>query len=95
MTEYESKADAKYKVGINIKDTHSIKDVVAAVEDAKLAYDEKGRKGFFAPLRKAFRTLGENESACQAWLELLPGASEYFSIICGGLKLILGVSSTN
>jgi hypothetical protein len=92
MKEYESKAEPKYKVGINMEATHSMDDVIAAIADAQMAYDEKERKGFFAPLRRAFRILGDNQEVCKAWLGLLPGDSEYFSIICGGLKLILGVS---
>ena len=75
-----------------MKASHNINDVIAAIEEAKMSYDERTRKSFLAPIRKAFRTLGENQGACKAWLELLPGDSEYFSIVCGGLKLILGVS---
>lgn len=89
---YDKNAEAKYKVGINMKETHSMNEVIKAIDDAKVVYDEKEQKGFFSPLRKAFRKLGENEELCKSWLGLLPGESEYFSIICGGLKLILGVS---
>lgn len=92
MEFYDKNAEPKYKVGINMKETHTIDEVIKAIDDAKAAYDEKEQKGFFAPLRKAFRKLGENEELGKAWLGLLPGESQYFSIICGGIKLILGVS---
>lgn len=75
-----------------MEESHSMEDVIKAIDDAKKAYDEKGEKGFFGPIRKAFRKLGDNEGAGKAWLGLLPGESHYFSIICGGIKLILGVS---
>jgi hypothetical protein len=92
MEFYDKNAEPRYKVGINMKKIHNMDEVMKAIEDAKMAYDEKAQKGFFAPLRKAFRKLGKNQETCKAWLDLLPGDSEYFSIICGGLKLILGVS---
>lgn len=92
MEYYDANAEPKYKVHINMKETHSMKDVMKAIEDARMKYDEKERKGFFGPIRRAFRGLGNNQDTCTAWLGLLPGESEYFSIICGGLKMIFGVS---
>lgn len=73
---------------------HSMDDVMEAIEDAKMVYDKTEQGGFFVRLRRVFRRLAEKQEACDAWLKLLPGDSQYFSIICGGLRLILGVSKT-
>jgi hypothetical protein len=94
MELYEANADPKYKLHINMKETHSMKDVLNSIEEARKKYDAK-ETGLFGPIRKAFRNLGEKENVCNAWLGLLPGESEYFSIICGGLKMIFGVQNSH
>jgi hypothetical protein len=91
MEFYEANAEGKYKTHINMKKTHSMKEVLNSIEEARKKYDEKESGVFFGQIRKAFRKLGEKENVCNAWLGLLPGDSEYFSIICGGLKMIFGV----
>jgi hypothetical protein len=93
MKEFEESVEPRYKVGMSTSETHSIDDVIKAVDDAKTAYEEKGQKGHFHLIRKAFRKLGNNTDACASWLGLLPAETEYLSIICGGIKLILGVSN--
>ena len=90
MELYEANAEPKYKLHVNMKETHSLDDVLRSIDEAKKNYDAK-EAGFFGSIRKAFRKLGDNESVCNTWLGLLPGDSEYFSIICGGLKMIFGV----
>jgi hypothetical protein len=90
MESYEANADDKYKLHINMKETHGMKDVLKSIEEARTKYDAK-ESGLFGRIRKAFRNLGEKENVCNTWLGLLPGDSEYFSIICGGLKMIFGV----
>jgi hypothetical protein len=94
IEDYNKNAEGKYKVPINMKEVHSMDDVMKAIDEARENYDEKERKGFFGPIRKAFRGIGNNQSACSAWLSLLPEESQYFSIICGGLTLIIHVSDT-
>lgn len=90
---YEAQADPKYRVGNFSQKIHTIKDVMTTIDDANKAYGSKDRTGLFAPIRKAFRRLGQNQDACNSWLELMPrDAQHLFCLIYGGVKLILGVS---
>lgn len=63
---------------------------VDKVEDK---YKIEGVKGFWGPLRSSFRKFGENHKAFTAWIGLLPTESHYISILCGGLKLIIGAAA--
>jgi hypothetical protein len=47
--------------------------------------------GIWQNMRKGFYKLSETQEAIDSWLKLLPDSSEYFSLLCGGLKLILKV----
>ena len=51
--------------------------------------DSKGVKGFW---HKKVRKFSDNSESFQSWLKLLPSESQYFSVLCGGLTLVLGVS---
>ena len=64
-------------------------DVLEEVENAKLAWERKaqGGKGL---LTRFHRSHGTKAALIPPWLELLP-QSDYSSVVCGGLKLILGV----
>jgi hypothetical protein len=59
----------------------------AKFAQAKYIADAKGAKGI---IRKFFRLTGDHSSTITSWVGLLP-SDQYFSIMCGGLKLILGV----
>ena len=48
----------------------------------------KGFKGF---LRTPLRRFCDNSDSFKAWLQLLPTQSNYLSVLCGGLTLVLGV----
>ncbi|MCJ1382835.1 hypothetical protein MMC17_005948 [Xylographa soralifera] len=39
--------------------------------------------------RRGYESFGKNSATFQSWLELLPTESNYLSVLCGGLKLIL------
>jgi hypothetical protein len=56
---------------------------------SELYNDVPGRWG---KIRKGLRKFGKTNAAFAAWAELLPSQSEYVSVLCGGLKLIFGVS---
>lgn len=58
------------------------------LEQRQEAEKSKGFKGF---IHTRMRRFGENSESFQAWLRLLPTESQYLSILCGGLKLLLGV----
>jgi len=92
MRLYENTAQEKYKTGINPDSEHTIKDLEAVVSEAIDNYQTKDTKGFWGKIRLACRKLGDGSEAIQGWLGLLPQESEYLSVVCGGLKLILKVT---
>ena len=69
---------------------HTWEEVLEEVDKAAQSYNDNS-KGW-GKLRMAFRSVGNNQKVFTAWLEFLPTQSQYCSIICGGLKLIFGVS---
>lgn len=91
MEEYEriANGDGKKKSMLS-KDLHTWTEVLQEVEDSSSRYNEPD--GVWGKIRKAFRKSAGKADIASAWLTLLPNQSEYFSILCGGLKLIIGVS---
>ena len=86
-----SEADADLKVGLSIdwEHSHTWKDVLEEID--KVAESRNDTSSLWGKVRKAFRSIGNNNKILDSWLKLLPTDSHYFSIVCGGLKLILGV----
>jgi hypothetical protein len=91
MIEYENEAPQKYKTGVDPSKKHTITELGKTIDDAVDKYQAKDKKGVWGKIRNAFSKLGEGQEAMEGWLGLLPDQSEYFSVICGGLKLIIGV----
>jgi hypothetical protein len=93
MEDYETAAgkDRKTKSSLS-NNLHTWNDVLAEVENASKQYNEP--EGTWGKIRKAFRKSGDTAVSTSAWLALLPAQSEYFSVLCGGLTLIVGVSIT-
>ncbi|MCJ1462582.1 hypothetical protein MMC07_001184 [Pseudocyphellaria aurata] len=75
----------------NIRGMHSWDEVTQAANLAEEKYlkDAKGPKG---SIRRFFRLTGDNARVIEPWVNLLPN-DQYFSVLCGGLKLILGVAA--
>lgn len=73
----------------NVRGVHSWAEVTQAANLAEEKYlkDAKGPEG---SIRRFFRVTGDNAHVINPWVNLLPN-DQYFSILCGGLKLILGV----
>lgn len=93
IEEYESRADEKFKTHININQSHTWEEVLKEVSKVEEKYKVAGVKGFWGSLRKRFREFGENHKAFTAWTGLLPTESHYISVVCGGLKLIIGAAA--
>ena len=91
---YTSEANKKEKLkqNINITDNHTWDEVCEELKKAMLVYNEESVKGFRGFFRKSARSFGDNSSTFKSWLDFLPTESHYLSILCGGLKLVLGVS---
>ncbi|EDU42376.1 conserved hypothetical protein [Pyrenophora tritici-repentis Pt-1C-BFP] len=95
MEEYEKviSVDGKRKKRDSVlsKNLHTWEEVLKEVEGASDRYNEPD--GIWGKIRKAFRKSADKADIASAWLALLPNQSEYFSILCGGLKLIIGAAS--
>ena len=92
VEEYQKTLSPNGKVSIDFTETHTMAQVWEIVDAAEQKQQSKNSKGFWGRLRVAFRKLGDHNKAIEGWLGLLPDESEYLSILCGGLKLILKVS---
>ncbi|KAK0672653.1 hypothetical protein QBC41DRAFT_313089 [Cercophora samala] len=66
-------------------------DVLKEAQQASDAYSEA--PGMWNKIRKGLSSFGRNAKAFDAWASLLPSQSEYVSVLCGGLKLILGAAA--
>ncbi|KAJ4416468.1 hypothetical protein N0V82_006733 [Gnomoniopsis sp. IMI 355080] len=86
---YEDNAKEKYKTGVDLNSTHTIKELWTIVDEEVQNYHDKEKKGVWGKIRLAFRKLGDGGDAVQGWLGLVPSESNYMSIVCGGLKLII------
>ena len=82
-------ADPNHKTNIDWNHIHTWEEVLEEVEKAAQSYNDNSK--VWGKVRKAFRSIGSNQKIFAAWLEFLPSQSQYCSIVCGGLKLILGV----
>ncbi|KAI7238072.1 hypothetical protein KC330_g2781 [Hortaea werneckii] len=92
LQDYKDQAKPKYQVDIDLRLSahHQWDDVIGAVEI--LSKTQAERKDFWSSLRKNLHRFGENSSVFQQWSGLLPTQSNYFSVMCGGLKLIFNAA---
>ena len=88
---YQDNAKPKYRVDIalSLGNKHTWEDVLQAVEELQKRRSE--RTGVWAKVTDKLRTFGDRSGIFRQWVEFLPTQNEYFSVLCGGLKLILGV----
>ena len=92
VASYERFADAKYRTEITFQGSlHTWDEVLDEVD--RVACQYRDVSGFWAKIRIGLRKFGENHSAFDAWIGLLPAQSLYCSILCGGLKLVIQVCS--
>ena len=91
LQEYEKISRSKYRTSINVEEPHSWEQVLAQVDDAARAYNDKS--SLWSKVRRGMKKFGEDHRAFDAWLGLLPTQSEYCSIICGGLKLVINAAA--
>lgn len=92
LQDYKDQAKPKYQADIDIRLSahHQWDEVIGAVEVLSKAHAE--RKDFWSSLRNKLHWFGENSSVFQQWSGLLPTQSNYFSVMCGGLKLIFNAA---
>ncbi|KAH7091246.1 hypothetical protein FB567DRAFT_518271 [Paraphoma chrysanthemicola] len=83
---------AQSKTRIDLRGSHSWDEVIRAAKDAEAAYQTDRKKGMTGTVRGYFRHLGDYSVAVTPWVGLLPN-DKYFSTLCGGLKLVLGMAA--
>jgi len=83
-------AGSKYHTGFGLAGFHTWEEVLESISEASGQYSHV--QGAWGKIRKCCRPFGQSHQVFQAWAEVLPSQNEYLSIICGGLKLIVGVS---
>ena len=87
---YEQVADPKYRTNITLKGKNHTWDEV--LEEVRKVVDKKS-DGFWSKVRQGLENFGESNDAFDAWMGLLPTQSQYCSLLCGGLKLVVRVSA--
>ena len=94
IEEYEKTAPAKYKTDVVSKANHTWAEVVQA---ASAVRDDHYRiNGLRHKMTKKLgRLVTDHGPMLSAWAEILPSQNEYFSVLCGGLKLVFGVRFPN
>ncbi|KAL3471640.1 hypothetical protein BJX99DRAFT_266539 [Aspergillus californicus] len=93
LRDYERNARPIYKTGLDVDVTHTMAQVWSMLDSAVARYEQREENpGVWGRVRLAFRGLGEHGQALDKWLGLLPTQSHYLSVVCGGVKLILGAA---
>jgi hypothetical protein len=85
----EATSHSNLHVELDLNSNFQWENVLEAVNEASELYQNV--PGAWGKIRKALRRFGKNNAVFTAWAEVLPSQSQYFSILCGGLKLIFGV----
>ncbi|KAF4631369.1 hypothetical protein G7Y89_g6765 [Cudoniella acicularis] len=86
MESYEkTTAGSKFKTDVTSNSVHTWEEVLEEINRASENYSNV--PGLWGKIRNGFRSFGKNHKAFTAWSTLLPSDSEYFSILCGGIKL--------
>ncbi|KAI9740303.1 MAG: hypothetical protein M1834_004881 [Cirrosporium novae-zelandiae] len=86
--EYDKKQNQKQnkRVRANISQTHNWEEVFQELERAQNEYNNPTG---LEKVRKFFRKVGDNHKAIMPLVEFIP-IGNYTSVLCGGLKFILG-----
>lgn len=90
LQRFEDGLPENHKPHFNLRGKHSWTEVIEEAKIAEMKYAKKADKeSRFGRVRGLFRLLQKRSPAIDSWLGLLPSQSEYGSLICGGLKLVL------
>ncbi|KAL8930796.1 MAG: hypothetical protein Q9208_000337 [Pyrenodesmia sp. 3 TL-2023] len=71
---------------------HTWDGVLSVQQHISQERDVQTSKGFRGSLHKRLRQFFDHSESFQSWLKLLPAGSQYLSILCGGLTLVLGAA---
>ncbi|KAI4261054.1 MAG: hypothetical protein L6R42_003739 [Xanthoria sp. 1 TBL-2021] len=71
---------------------HTWDEVLFVQQRISQERDVETSKGFRGFCRTRLRRFADNSESFQSWLKLLPTGSQYLSVLCGGLTLVLGAA---
>ena len=91
VREYERKVGAKHGITWSANATSSWDDVLQHMQAANAKYLDVKKDGIMGNFRHCLRNFNKFSKPVNAWLKLLPESGWQGSLVCGGLKLILGV----
>lgn len=91
MKEYQKEAESKYRVDVNPNARHDWSEVENMAQVIQEKYSEKESKGTRGKVRHFARKFCDHAKSFKTLIAFLPSESIYGSVVCGGLKLILGV----
>ncbi|KAH8704255.1 hypothetical protein BGW36DRAFT_444961 [Talaromyces proteolyticus] len=89
LQSFENALPDKYKTRFKLQDKHSWSEVIEEASIAEMKYKKKSSESPFGKVRGFFRSLQKRSAIIENWLDLLPTQSQYGSLICGGIKMIL------
>ena len=93
VNRYNAVAQRGASVQLDTKADYTWSDVLSAQESFFQERQNVMSNGIRGFMHKHLQRFGDNSETFQSWLKLLPTDSHYLSVLCGGLTLILGVSS--
>ncbi|KAK2752304.1 hypothetical protein FQN55_007344 [Onygenales sp. PD_40] len=92
MEAYENTTvGSKFKTDVTSRPVHTWEEVLEEAQKASDHYYDYS--GTWGKIRKGLHSFGRNNKAFEAWSSALPSESHYFSLLCGGLKLIFGAAA--
>ncbi|KAL2072395.1 hypothetical protein VTL71DRAFT_11738 [Oculimacula yallundae] len=92
IDDYNATAKEKYQIKLAEGKTNTLASVWETMDSESEVFKDKNTDGIWGKVCICFRKLGRNEAAFKPWIAFLPSDSEYFSVISGGLKVILGAA---
>lgn len=91
MEEYQRSAEKPYRVDMLIEDRHNWTDVIEIAQKVQDQYSNHKPDSPGERIKNVARKFCDHSSTLEAYVNNLPGICPFSSVLCGGLKLILGV----
>ena len=91
LEQFQQGVKPKYKSQIDLRATHTWKEVMEYADEARKKYTGVDQKGILKKIDHGLKTFQTAAPAIEAWLKLLPSTSIYGSVVCGGVTIILEV----
>jgi hypothetical protein len=91
MEEYQCDAEKQYKVDMDIHERHDWKDVIEIAQKVQDKYSHQRLDSPGDRIKNVARKFCDHSITLETYVGNLPGVCPFASVLCGGLKLVLGV----